>query len=318
MVWANAGELDRQLRKKHVPILGCAVGVEGPHPTQFAASFIPCGDRYVRLDWKREAISEEREAAIAVIREGCPNPISVASIIDSVSRDYPPDGPSEPMRLSPILGYYWPRVWLEARPGPDFEHINLTAIHDLVYESEITQGIRVKAFRLGFFVLDFSTWAAEGKPSANGMNEIDRLIAMKMHRIRIFNAHLICLYNAIARADNLVIDKMSVTHEDTVSMSNFEDPFSSMGFGRRFMLMTEIQRYSRDFENTHEPQAVYAARMKWFMEFSSRFVVSEAVLKDSFAMLENILNHSPSTRFFSWRSLRTVAKHLKIIITVCP
>jgi hypothetical protein len=291
MAWSNAGELDRELRQKNVPVVGCAVGVKEIHPTQFAATFVPCDGKYVRIDWSRQPTPEEKEVALAVVRE---NASAGADAVptDSEATVYPPDGPAEPMQLSPVLCYYWPRVWLAGRPGPSHDQIDLLSLHDLVYETDITQGLRAKAYRLGLFVFDFSRWRKDAEAPADGLNELDRLIERKMRRISVFNAHLICLYDAVARSQNFLLDKTLISHEDTISAGDFGDPFSGMGGGIGLPLTEICTRYTPDFMVTRGLHEVYAAQMKWSIQYHSRLVVTEDALKRSFATLAGVLDHS--------------------------
>jgi len=291
MVWSNAGELHRELRQKDVPIVGCAVGVKEVHPTQFAATFVPWGGQYVRLDWKRKPTPEEKEAALAVVRA---NPTAGADAVpaDSDATSYPSEEAAEPTKLSPVLCYYWPSVWLTGRPGPDHNQIDLPSLHDVVYEGNITQGLRVKAYRLGLFAFDFSRWDKDAESPADGLNELDRLIEQKMRRIALFNAHLICLYDAVARSQKYVLEKTLLSHEDTISASDFSNPFSSMGGGWRTPFTEIVTQYSHDFAATRGPHEAYAAQMKWFMQYHVRVVVTEEALKTSFATLAAVLDHS--------------------------
>jgi hypothetical protein len=293
MPWSTREELESELRARAVPIVRCIPGLKKPHSVKSAASFIPCRDRYIRLDWQREPTREERQEAVNVIREGCPGPGGLEVMIDAECREYPGNQqsaiPRKLWKLSPLLGYYWPAVWLKGRPGPDSQHLDIAALHDIVYEGTLAQGIRAKAYRLGLFVFDFSNWEAElADPPVYDDEErgLDQQVPRAMRRIRVFNAHLACFYDAIARLQQgFCISKVIIQYEETISMRDFGDPLSGMAWSSP--RLEEVRPRFHTVLPPDDPE-----RWHWSEQFRTRFVVKEETLKESFSLLTAVLDHS--------------------------
>jgi len=290
MSWTDAGKLSEELRAKKVPIVGVGLGVKEPGSTQFAATYIPSGDHFIVIHWKRKPSQEEREQAISIVQEGSPERIDLERIVDSATSEYPPDGPSESPDLSPVMGYYWPDIWAEGKPG--VLQLESDSIHDLVCSTKITQDIRVKVFRLGFFVFDFSNWKDPLSQKKGTRDETNRLVKQKMRRVAVFNAHLLCLYKAIWEIQEFAMWKTLISHQDVISMNNFDDPFSNMAAGRFGTLMDIAHRPSLDHPSTDISHPVGAAEIRWLRAYYSRIVVSQAALDRSFELLNSILDHA--------------------------
>ncbi len=293
MPWKDAGKLHSALTAKGLKV-DCAVGVRHIGPTQYAATFIPCDGTYVQIHWRREPTPEERKAAIEVVQSGCSSPICPDAVVDSETKEYPPDTPSPPPQLPSLLGYYWQDVWLGGYPGNSrAARIDLSALHDLIVDRPLTQGIRVKGYRLGVVVFDFSSWSAGGDIPDWPANDFEKLVALKLRRLAVMNTHLLCIADAYARLHKVCFPKLLLRHEDVIAATDFDDPFKGIK-GRDLGGPAFLgRRYPPDFAATHHPNEVYDEQMKWWSATMGRaIIVSQDVLKDSLDKLTAILDHS--------------------------
>jgi len=279
------------LREAKVPIVGCAVGVKEHHPTQYAATFYRSPETMVRVDWEREPTTAEKSVALRIVSNCLVSTIDL-EVVDSRSGGYPPlPDPKQEPRPSSVAAYYYRTIWIGAPPqvargGMGFD---LSEYHDEILREDFTTGIRARALRCGIVVFDFAKW----KPGSCGANDgnppsFDEFARVMLQRVAVSNAHLVCLWTAIAQKMRMCVDKAVVAPGDLIALRSFDDLSAGMSFGRVGNLDTIPLQMQRDYVQHLEPMTLYNMHVRSVTDFS-RTTVAEDVIRDSFVLLGRVL-----------------------------
>lgn len=94
--------------------------------------------------------------------------------------------------------YLWPPRWVDSAPETESEDRQLA---DVVFESSLPGGLRMKACRDGMVAWDFTAWG--GNPSLRpligegGKIDPEPVINTQVRCLRLMNAHLACLHRSV-------------------------------------------------------------------------------------------------------------------------
>jgi hypothetical protein len=203
--------------------------------------------------------------------------------------------PSHSRRISETAAFYlYPRSWIGGRPTMIENDIKLVTIFDEVYRRTLESGIVLKVLRFGLFVFDFSRSELRTHNEADS-SFIDQIAALQLRRISILNVYLLCLYTAIYRRTEWVIERMLLEPMDTIGVNGLDDldhiytPFrlsDSELLPQFSQLRDEFFAHAADGDRRYRD-----SQMKWHQEDFSRFLISVEVIESSLDLLTSILKH---------------------------
>jgi hypothetical protein len=197
---------------------------------------------------------------------------------------------------SPAAAYYhWPPLWVGATPAwatyPPNEaeaDIDIGGLRDEVYRSILSSGIRVRVLREGIFIFDFSSWEPGCPLPSEPFPGFETLASVALRRAAFMNAHLACLYTAIARLQTQASIPMVVTPSDLIGLNSFEDSSPSLNPGGTsdFSLLAALYVLAR-FPSTYSPDILSSSSLRR-LRFRV-YAVEIETLKESFRLLDTII-----------------------------
>src|SRR5262249_33491908 len=141
----------------------------------------------------------------------------------------------------------------------------------------------------GFFVFDFSPWTKVPL----GIEEFDKRVETRMKCLRVLNAHLVCLYSAVARGRDLGLSKWIVEEGSVFVMRDFDKPFDGVSGGLDTGRLTEVaMTFSTDSLARLPAPYLYGHQWTWMLSSQPRIPVSTEELQASFDQLGELLVHS--------------------------
>lgn len=178
--------------------------------------------------------------------------------------------------------YHWPGLWIDA--APDFadarDHrlpteVDLTAVADEMMRVRVSDALQVKVLREGRFVFGFADDDSDERAS------FDERAAIAIRRVTMMNAHLVCLYTAVARTERFLLPKLVVAPMDTISSRDLDDTGYAVSDARTAHL---LQADAPGSYNLLSP-----ASSDW--RIRGRTVISRVAVHESFALLTAVLEH---------------------------
>lgn len=179
--------------------------------------------------------------------------------------------------------YHWPTVWVGSAPPASGADIDISTLEEEVYRTTLPVGIAAKVFRDGMFIFDFSDWPPGRALPDDGESDFDAVAAVILQRVNVLNAHLVCLYTALSRRQNISLAKMTVAPSDLIMLKSLDD--TGMSFADTRVAALVLARH---------PSTYVRELPTWFdWRVSMRKVVVEIdVVHESFQLLATILQHS--------------------------
>jgi hypothetical protein len=129
--------------------------------------------------------------------------------------------------------YHDPPLWIGSSPI-DRLNVNFNAFRDVVFTSELPQGLRVKATREGLFSFDFTNWEPGLIASEEDGIRLDfnALADRQLNRTVLMNSWLTFFYTYVLKLQANNIERMVVTPELLVNFHSFDET-DSMGFANQ-------------------------------------------------------------------------------------
>jgi hypothetical protein len=185
--------------------------------------------------------------------------------------------------ISKVAGYYlWPPVWVGSRPSTPIIPETVKLLGEEAFRTKLAAGISVKVLRGGMFLFDFTDWPPGRALPEDSKPSFDEQAEVLLHRVTVLNAHLACLYTALAHLQRFSLDKMALSPGDLIGSRSLDEEGISFGDLRTTWLVLA------QFPST------YAAGLpiEFDLRMSSRTLVIEiATLEESFQLLDSILQH---------------------------
>jgi hypothetical protein len=110
------------------------------------------------------------------------------------------------MRVAAAAYYHWPPVWVGGAPSwaiypPQHAkaEIDVSVLDDEVYRDTLSSGMPVRVLREGVFIFDFSSWEPGRSLPEAPFPGFAELASVALRRASVMNAHLACLYTAMAQ-----------------------------------------------------------------------------------------------------------------------
>lgn len=184
--------------------------------------------------------------------------------------------------------YHWPGLWVGG--APEFAdprdrrspvEANLGEITEQVFRTTLHSGITAKVLREGRFVFDFSDCAPAAIPGDVAMS-FDDTTAVMLRRTTVLNAHLACLYTALARVERFAVTKMVVTPVNLIGSTTIDDE----GWGASDAQIIYLLQADSPASYNH----LSPASADW--RLFHRTVISLETVETSFQLLDRLLRHS--------------------------
>lgn len=166
------------------------------------------------------------------------------------------------------------------------QSIDVTVLADEVFRGELSIGVPVRVLREGMFIFDFSAWEpGRPLPVQDDPGDFDVIAAIALRRSTLMNAHLACLYTAIARLQDIAPQgTMVVTPSELITINSFEESWGGTGGDTRLSALSQA-RFASTYGVGLPPC------FDWRLMF--RFPTVEVpTLEESFRLLNTITNHS--------------------------
>lgn len=290
--------MSRETRKKitdeiaelDLPHWGISISGERPRKTEFASTWLPWTGGFIGIEWRRQPTEEERNKLISAVSTHSKNPIQPTDVVDFARDRYRPEVPYEPPELSDVMGYYWPAIWAYDRPGK--HSMDFRKIHEMVSEQELGKGIRIKVYRFGFFVFDFSSWEDPLGTLQSNKEEFDELSAKKMSRIAVLNCHVLCICTAYKDLIERGLPNIFIFEEDVISCGEYDKPFSQIRGGGRWAFKDIWAGQEMDAYLSSVPENQQAIDAEFCWKYNSRQLLRPKVVEKAFELLDNILGHT--------------------------
>jgi hypothetical protein len=127
-----------------------------------------------------------------------------------------------------IAHYLWPPCWIGTEPeGEPFGPIRAADLGEVVFDADLIEGMRLRAFRDGMLAFDLASW---GDKPPGRLSEAKAEVEYQTRCVRLMNVHLACLYVATLGALPATVlapsRLMSVTFSDGLFMGGSGDPIS--------------------------------------------------------------------------------------------
>lgn len=179
--------------------------------------------------------------------------------------------------------YHWPAIWVGDAPHTSGVEINLAALGDEVCRTTLPGPLEAQVLREGRFVFDFSAWPP-GRALEAGPDGVDRdfdaAARVILRRVELMNAHLVCLYTAIARRQQYHVGKMVLAPRDLISMRSMDEEGGS--FGEGWVGALSMSRYPTTY--ALPPMADWRVMARYP-------VVEIETVAESFRILSAVLQH---------------------------
>jgi hypothetical protein len=195
--------------------------------------------------------------------------------------------------------YVWPLVWLGTPPenmyavtetGAGVADIDPAQLAEVVADADLPQGLRVRAYRDGMFLFDFSEWAPMPSVDPSGSPApFEELSKMVLRRVGLLNAHLLCFHDAVAEHQELGLG-LNALSPSLILPTSFEAP---EGVSLPDQRIAHI--HSARYESTYAPGLLYRADSR----VSMRIPVGSPAVDGSFSRLSEILSSPDSERIIT-------------------
>ncbi|MBI5671353.1 MAG: hypothetical protein HZC41_25455 [Chloroflexi bacterium] len=189
-----------------------------------------------------------------------------------------------PNDMNPMLstgaGYFhWPPIWVGQIPS----------LHDTsawsieVFRTSLPQGITLIVEAQGVFIFDFST-PSRGyvDPQLDWVASTPTIQQAIYFRISVLNAHLVCLYAALAQEETRHLRKMVVTPSNMLSYRSIDEKG----------VMHHESVVNAQYHFVRSSDAI-PPEFQWWREKRSA-VISIQVLENSCQLMDQILRHPSS------------------------
>jgi len=183
------------------------------------------------------------------------------------------------MDMRDIMAYYLvPTVWLDAPPIPGNRTQFDLNTEEVMQPFQFSIGIRAKALRGGLFLFDFTGWPGEREQIRKSTEEFSKLL---LRQTNIINTQIVCLYTALSQDQQMFpYQGLLATPDTIIQVGSFED---------------------------NAPMAIKYPESDEIIGFSmlrdKSSIISIPIVKQSFDILESILNRRDSERIILFSNL---------------
>lgn len=192
--------------------------------------------------------------------------------------------------------YLQPLMWIGAAPtglavgadpGTGPPPANFDELKDVVAETSLPQSLRVRVFRDGMFVFDFSQWAPYLSEHFQ-LGNFEALAELTLRRVGLMNAYLACLFTALIRTQSVATDPMALTPGARFSIASYEDVEGGMGLPNSLAGHIYLARFAATYSPALPPNLDF--------RISIRSVIEISTVEESFRLMAELLGQPAQER----------------------